>query len=304
MKTKRPHNFIDMTGWIMKEHGVENSKWTVIEYKGNRKWLCRCECGNEKEVDGASIRRGISLSCGKCKDSAPNTINELGKTYGYLTVIGESKELTKDKHKQWICKCKCGNIIIVPGKSLRSGHTRSCGCLHKEVVKEQQRKDITGQRFGKLIALETIGQNKNGNFIWKCQCDCGNITTVTTHNLCYGNTNSCGCLKSKGEQKIKSILQENNINYKSQYYFSDLYWEGYLRFDFAIFIDNKLHCLIEYQGIQHYQPIDFFKNSQKQWQRDQEKREYCKKNNILLVEIPYTDFDKIDYDYIKEKCNL
>lgn len=42
--------FIDMTGWVMKEHGAEGSLLTVLYYNGNSKWHCRCECGNETDV--------------------------------------------------------------------------------------------------------------------------------------------------------------------------------------------------------------------------------------------------------------
>lgn len=49
-------------------------------------------------------------------------IDEIGKTYGYLTVIARA-ENTKDKRAQWVCRCKCGNEVIVTGKLLRNGHT-------------------------------------------------------------------------------------------------------------------------------------------------------------------------------------
>lgn len=60
---------IDMTGWVMKEHGVDNSRWTVIKRMDNNPqqqsmWLCRCECGNEKIVEGNKLRTGWSKSCG------------------------------------------------------------------------------------------------------------------------------------------------------------------------------------------------------------------------------------------------
>ena len=65
-------------------------------------------------------------------------INELGNTYGNLTVIAESPIRSKDKKVQWECQCKCGNIITVPGKLLRNGNTKSCGCLakYKEIGKK------------------------------------------------------------------------------------------------------------------------------------------------------------------------
>lgn len=62
-------------------------------------------------------------------------------------------------------------------------------------------KDITGQRFGRLVALEYIGKRNVGVKkkytvpIWKCQCDCGNICEVSLYQLTSGSTKSCGCLK-------------------------------------------------------------------------------------------------------------
>jgi hypothetical protein len=60
--------FIDMTGWAMREHGVPESKWTVIRQSdsNNKKWLCECSCPNhtQKEVFGTSLRNGTSKSCG------------------------------------------------------------------------------------------------------------------------------------------------------------------------------------------------------------------------------------------------
>ena len=55
-----------------------------------------------------------------------NVKDETGNTYGYLTVI--SRAPNKDGRAMWNCKCKCGNEIVVMGKHLRSGNTKSCGC--------------------------------------------------------------------------------------------------------------------------------------------------------------------------------
>ena len=60
-------------------------------------------------------------------------INEIGNTYGYLTVIDTAP--SKNSRAMWLCKCKCGNECIVSGKQLRSGGTKSCGCLKREATK-------------------------------------------------------------------------------------------------------------------------------------------------------------------------
>ena len=83
---------------------------------------------------------------------------------------------------------------------------------------------------------------------------CGNIIDVQCDYIKSGDTQSCGCLKSKGEQEVLSYLLEHNINHKTQYSFEDLLTPkgGRCYFDFAIFEHDKLKCLIEYQGEQHF----------------------------------------------------
>lgn len=53
--------------------------------------------------------------------------------------------------------------------------------------------DLTGQRFGRLVVLEIAGVDSNRNAMWRCQCDCGNVTVVAGRNLRRGDTHSCGC---------------------------------------------------------------------------------------------------------------
>ena len=54
-------------------------------------------------------------------------------------------------------------------------------------------KDLTGQKFGKLIALEPTDQKRNKSVVWKCRCECGNIVYATSRNLQIGDIKSCGC---------------------------------------------------------------------------------------------------------------
>jgi hypothetical protein len=84
-----------------------------------------------------------------------------------------------------------------------------------------------------------------------CQCICGTKIEVSNNNLKSGGTKSCGCVKSYGETAIRKILLDNNINFATEYTFSDLKGErgNPLRFDFAIFDNNNnLVQLIEFDG--------------------------------------------------------
>lgn len=227
---------------------------------------------------------------GKVKD-------ETGNTYGYLTVI-ERAENDKDGHARWKCRCKCGNEVIVLGKHLRSGNTKSCGCYQKEKATESNLKrggNIIGQRFGKLVVLEEVGfiEKNNGkkSRLYKCQCDCGNICYAQHVYLKCGDTKSCGCIRSHGETEIELLLKQNNINFQKEYSFEDLVDIYPLRFDFAIMKNEKLLCLIEFQGAQHWQTSNGFYN-EKMIQHDLLKKKYCKEHNIPLYFLYYKERSK------------
>ena len=128
---------IDMTGQTFGKLTVlsraENDKY------GKAQWLCQCQCGNQKIINGASLRKGLTQSCG-CQKLAKlkqynekNVVNQIGNKYGKLTVISRNTDpkYAIDGRAMWNCKCECGNICVVSGKSLRNGHTSSCGCKIK-----------------------------------------------------------------------------------------------------------------------------------------------------------------------------
>lgn len=58
-------------------------------------------------------------------------------------------------------------------------------------------RDITGQRFGRLVAVRPTDKRLSGSVIWECKCDCGNTTYVASGNLIRDNTTSCGCYRKE-----------------------------------------------------------------------------------------------------------
>ena len=239
----------------------------------------------------------------------PAKLNLIGQQFHYLTVLTEvpKAERRNPKQVEWKCQCECGNITTVITNYLTSGHTKSCGCRRAAVARENFTKDLTGKVFNKLTALEsTENRGADGSVIWKCRCECGNIHYASTNSLNYGAIGSCGCQRSRGESKINSILFENGVNYQTQFWFKDLKDKKYLYFDFAILNDDgSIKCLVEYQGIQHYNPEALHGSWENTPQEhDKMKNECCKKQNICLIEIPYTDFDIIDWVYLKNNLVL
>lgn len=118
---------------------------------------------------------------------------ESGVQIGKLTVLSPTEE-RKNGYRIWLCGCACGNTISLDTRTLQRGTVRDCGCETK--VKAGQR-DVSGQRFGRLVALEPTAQrNKSGSTIWRCRCECGKETVVRYGNLISGHTKSCGCLQA------------------------------------------------------------------------------------------------------------
>jgi len=168
-------------------------------------WLCICDCGNTKIAKEYFLVKGRIKSCG-CKRK--NFLNEsynknrlddlTGKKFGKLTVI--SRIIKKDsKGALWNCICDCGKNKIVPACSLKSGGTKSCGCLALSKIE-----NLIGKKFGKLLVLSRSNKISNIGTLWDCQCECGNFTTASTHNLKNASKKSCGCSKKYADKTLSS----------------------------------------------------------------------------------------------------
>ena len=109
---------------LMDLTGQQFGRLTVKGYKGDGKWLCQCQCGNQTIVTGSNLVGGGTVSCG-CK-RAPGII---GRKIDQLTVI------KKLDNNVYLCKCDCGNTREVTYKALMSGAYMSCKeCASKRAV--------------------------------------------------------------------------------------------------------------------------------------------------------------------------
>lgn len=106
------------------------------------------------------------------------------------------------------------------------------------------------------------------------------------------------CMQSsRGEERILRYLKDNNIEFKSQFKFDECRNKKPLPFDFAIYHNKNLIGLIEYQGEQHYKIVEHFGGEQGFKERkynDEIKKDFCKKNDIPLLEIPFWNYDDIE----------
>ena len=129
-------SFIDLTGKRFGNLVVIARANDHISKSGKTKtvaWQCRCDCGNEIEVQGLNLRNGHIKSCGcyRSKFSKMKLDNLAGKRFGKLLVLERAENQTSQSGQpktRWKCKCDCGNTIVVTAQSLKRGSTRSCGC--------------------------------------------------------------------------------------------------------------------------------------------------------------------------------
>ena len=220
-------------------------------------------------------------------------IDLMNQKFNYLTVIGRDKN-SNEGRAMWICRCDCGNIKTVCGKDLRSGRVKSCGCLQKRKTSETNTINEIGNKYGFLTVLrkatkeESPNSNLNRDAYWICSCsNCGNSYFIANaHSLRSGHLNSCGCLISKNETKIKQLLTKNNVSFETQKTFNNLLDKQKLSFDF--YINNQY--IIEFDGKQHFIQDSGWSNKEKleyTHNHDLIKNKYCFEHNIPLIRIPY-----------------
>lgn len=228
-------------------------------------------------------------------------IDLTGQKFNRLTVIKKDEEKSKQhKRPYWLCKCDCGKEKIIAGISLKNGATKSCGCLRNERVFESVAKDEVGRKYGKLTVIDMdIERDKHGRVKWFCECECGNIKSISGADLRSGNTQSCGCLTgtSRGEQKIIDILEENKVSYVREYQPTPLKGK---RFDFAILdSNNQITRLIEFDGEQHFKESKWGRDKlDRTKESDSIKNLYALSQNIPLTRIPYWELNNLNYDML------
>lgn len=296
---------IDLSG--QEFNGVKIIKWIPQPGRNGTFYLCLCPyCGKEFINRGSDIKRGQVKSCGCWRkqnkyQKIPGYIDLVGLRFGKVQVINETEKRSQDGSIIWECLCDCGEICYRNTKTLKNPNSEHCCDLCYQDMwdsKAHTKSDLIGQRFGYCTVIEETNKRQKGFIVWKCQCDCGNIFEANTNKLNQGIKFSCGCTKrvSKGEEKIKELLQNNHIKFEQQYKFADCKFIDTNRcayFDF--FVNNKY--IIEYDGIQHFEYREngiYDKNKYlKTVEHDMFKNFYCKLHNIPIIRIPYTHFKDI-----------
>jgi hypothetical protein len=217
-------------------------------------------------------------------------------------------------------KChECGDIYNTTWNQFIGGVRHTPCASRRGIEKRLLEIASTGYNFGnsspELLKEWDYDKNKkspyeymptsNVKVNWIC-LKCGNKYTSTINAKVKGRYCCPLCTTiSKGEEKIQDWLLLNNVKHSRQFRFSDCRNEKTLPFDFVIWINNDI-SIIEYQGKQHYEPVEYWGGEDAYTlgkYRDSIKKKYCEDNNFNFIEISYWDFDNIE-NILSEKLNI
>lgn len=152
-----------------------------------------------------------------------NRPNLEGRKFGSLTAL-EYIGINQYRSHIWLCKCDCGNDIIVTGSRLLLGDKSSCGCIAKsnKLRKlEEYRNEFVGKRFGRLI-VDSRDFSDKSTTRFNCTCDCGNKVKVLIRNLSHKITASCGCY---ARDKAAEAITKHGLSHHPLYHT----WNGMIQ---------------------------------------------------------------------------
>lgn len=135
----------------------------------------------------------------------PAKIDMVGRTFGRLKVQGLCQERGPRGQRVFDCSCACGEQVQVRGDGLRSGNTRSCGCLLID-TRTKQRKEMVGNTYGRLTVIGIRGKTSHGGRRYMCVCACGSPHEASGAALRSGNTRSCGCLSIEKSRQRRGAM--------------------------------------------------------------------------------------------------
>lgn len=297
---------------------LTDSKRNIVclNYNGTLREISKFKClidGYEWETSFDSIKNS-KCGCPKC--------SKLGR----IKTLEQVNEWLKSNNKEIECLYYAGTVINKNSRfkclidnyewtssfnNIKNNHRGCAKCVNLARINSiDEVNEWLVENKKDFICIDYMGTVTTKS-LFRCLKDNHEWYSSFNH---IKNGNGCPlCSFSHGELKILNYLNTNNIKHRPQYKLDNCRDILPLPFDVAIFKNNKLLFLCEYQGVQHYEPVDFankgmawakkmFKNTNR---HDEIKRNYCLSNNIKLLTIPYWDYKNIEkiLDMYMEQIN-
>ncbi|SJZ82485.1 helix-turn-helix domain-containing protein [Selenihalanaerobacter shriftii] len=290
---------------------VEDEYEVLGEYHGTQVpiKMIHNECDTIFTPQSSNFLQGAR--CPNCANNQKKSTEEF-KEEVYELVGSEYEVLGKyenNKTKIKLLHNECCNTYFVTPSSFLSGK-RCPVCMKKE---QTDLKTKSTDEFIKEVydlvenEYKIIGEYIKSKVPIKIKhMECGNVFEMRPNNFLLGQR--CPkCYVSRGEARVKEILEQLNLDYEREFMFDDCKNIQLLPFDFAIFIENEIRMLIEYDGRQHFESIEFFGGDEYLnyvRRNDEIKTNYCMENNLFLLRIPHWKYNEIEGLIIKTLENL
>jgi hypothetical protein len=267
--------------------------YNIQHRKQYQKKPCRI-CGSIIDVRSGRCKVCIDKShkriCEKCGIEFLSRFKDK-----YCSKECRPKSRGRDTYEKICSYCNC---TFTTKDSNQIHCTRKCSLAKSRKSHKQFALELLEAHNGMLVPLTVYTGSDD-----KIECMCLKCGTIMNNMArVYTGCRKTGCSKcgrkSRGEDAIQTWLDHNGYTYAKQYSIDEVRRKSKLLFDFAIFNNDELLCLIEYDGVQHFEPIKRFGGVgylEDQRARDNIKNEYCKDNNINLIRIPYTIEDINSY---------
>jgi Zn ribbon nucleic-acid-binding protein len=259
-------------------------------------------CGYEYETLPGNFLQGHG--CPKCANKKNGDLRKRSDEEFRLIVLKLSEEEYEvlseyiDSQTNILMKHnKCGNIYQVKPNNFLQGQ-RCPKCQHRSYKKtteefKQEVKNLVGNEYEVLEEY----QKANKKILFKHNIEgCQHEFTMTPNSF-LGGSRCPLCKESKHEKYIYNWLKTHQYYFIHQFTFDDCKDKEVLPFDFAVFWDEEktnLRMLIEYDGEYHYLPINGIRALKYIQKHDKMKNDYCIKNDIQLIRIPYWEQDNIE----------
>lgn len=268
----------------------------LSEYQGMRQpILTEClDCHYVWSPEAHSIAK--LKKCPRCSGKERLTTKTfrvlMSETQPFIEVLGEYVNTDTPV----LCGCKkCGHVWNPrPHHLLHGVGCPECAGVTRKTLEKAQK-----EVWQVNPDIDIDGEYINNKSPINCTCRKCGCKWTSSVNALLRQKGCPGCNESHGEREIGRVLRKYGLEYTRQKKFDDCVYKRELPFDFYI---SKMNMVIEFDGQQHFFPVDFgcgdAEKVQKQFElikkRDSIKNEYCRNNGIMLIRIPYTDYDNIE----------
>ncbi len=302
--TKRVYTLNKWSIYNIKKYIENNHIPTMLltkEYKGSKTPMAfKCECGKVYRCCWSDFQNRKRYYCHKCslkygtKRLKRTFIKEEYEKVGLKILPGQ---IYQNNRQKLLCITKNGYKVFKSYDGLIHPYDKfifSYKNNKENYVYNVNNYFKLNNIKSRCLALLDYKTGSHGQYYIETQCECGKVYKTCIDYIRNGNYRCSDCvgISSNGELEVKKALESFGIKYITQYKFPDCIYKRPLPFDFYL---PEYNICIEYDGEQHYEKCSFqtqqeFENAIK---RDKIKDEYCKKNNIKLIRIPYFEFKNI-----------